>query len=78
MHKEIKPQNFAGILADKGVQVEKWASQQTHRPSFTCEDTNLENVFKFKYLGSLFAADAKQCYDIQARVAKMQPTPPII
>ena len=70
MHKDEKPQNFAGTLADRAVQVGKWTAQQTHRPTITCEDKNLENVFKFKYLGSLFAADVKQCYDIQARVAK--------
>ena len=29
----------------------------------------MDNVFKFKYLGSLFAADGQHCYDINARVA---------
>ena len=29
----------------------------------------MDNVFKFKYLGTLFAADANQNYDIEARIA---------
>ena len=58
-----------GTLADKAVQVNKWTDQQKQRPTIRCEDTNLENVFKFTYLGGLFAADGKQCYDIKARVA---------
>ena len=29
----------------------------------------LENVFIFKYLGTLFVADDRQCYDIKRRIA---------
>ena len=35
----------------------------------SCEGLALDNVFKFKYLGTLFAADADQAYDIEARIA---------
>ena len=34
-----------------------------------CEDEPLDNVYKFKYLGALIAADAQQSFDISARVA---------
>ena len=34
-----------------------------------CEGLSLGNVFKFKYLGSIFAADGSQEYDIERRVA---------
>ena len=35
-----------------------------------CEDTPLENVFRFKYLGSVFTADGLQLYDVKERIAK--------
>ena len=30
----------------------------------------MENVFLFKYLGSIFAADDRQRFDIEARIAR--------
>ena len=30
------------------------------------------NVFKFKYIGSIFAADAREDYDIDSRIVKVQ------
>ena len=35
-----------------------------------CEDVSLDNVAVLKYLGSLFAADGKQSYYIDARIAQ--------
>ena len=35
-----------------------------------CEGKNLENLFRFKYLGTIFAADGLQLYDIKQRIAK--------
>ena len=61
-------QNFKGSLADKAVRVSKLADQQALRPVIQCEGEDLENVFKFKYLGSVFAADGQQQYDIKARM----------
>ena len=72
MHKAEKPQSFKGSLADKAVQVKKLAKLQKQRPVVRCEGEELQNVFKFKYLGTIFAADGKHCYDIEARIAKAQ------
>ena len=34
-----------------------------------CEVIELRNVFKFKYLGSIFAADGNQSYDVKRGIA---------
>ena len=68
-HKEEKPQNFSGRLVDSAVQVGKMTQQQKSRPVVHCGDQPLENVFKFKYLGSIQAADSLQKYDVDARIA---------
>ena len=60
---------FKGSLADKAVREHKLAAQQELRPKIFCEGEVLENVFKFGYLGNLFAADGLQDYDIRARIA---------
>ena len=67
-HKASKQQSFKGTLADRAVQVFKWESQQDDRPRVRCEDVPLDNVYKFKYLGALIAADTQQNFDINARV----------
>ena len=64
-----KMQNFKDTLADEAVKVAKWTEQQKHRPTIFCKGNPLDNVFKFVYLGSIFAADGKQLYDITARIA---------
>ena len=65
-----KQQVFQGRLADKAVQVIKLKNQQQQRPGIWCEDKEIENVFKFKYLGTIFAADGLHQYDVKARIAK--------
>ena len=69
-HPKAKTQNFDGTLADKAVQVKKLTAQQKTRPKIFCEGSLIENIFKFKYLGSLFASDGRQSFDIDARIAK--------
>ena len=69
-HKAARQQVFKYTLADKAVQEGKLKAQQELRPQLLCEDKLLENVFLFKYLGTLFAADGSQDYDIRARVAR--------
>ena len=66
---EEKQQKFLGTLADKKVQEKKWEEQQKDRHQVSCEGNSIDNVYKFKYLGSLFSADGRQIYDIRARVA---------
>ena len=48
----------------------KIEAQQDLSPTIYCEVNPLENVFKFVYLGSVFAADGIQDYDIRVRVGK--------
>ena len=69
-HKEVKSQNFTGSLADAAVKTCKLVQQQASRPTIFCEGTPLKNVFREKYLGSVFAADADQMHDIKARIAQ--------
>ena len=72
VHKEEDPQVFKGRLADKAVTIQKMAAQQSRRPKIYCEGKELDNVYKFKYLGSLFTADGDEDQDIQVRIAMAQ------
>ena len=69
MHKAAKEKQFKGRLADKAVQTQKdklavGILQQQNRTTVFCEGEPLENVFKCIYLGTLFAVDGEQRYDI--------------
>ena len=70
MHKPQKAQSFKGRQADRAVQLQKLRRQQKDRPSVLCENEPLENVFSFKYLGSMFNALADQTMDVKARIAR--------
>ena len=59
-----------GTLADEAVKTTKLELQQDLRPVIKCEGEELKNVFRFKYLGTIFTADAKQAHDINTRTAK--------
>ena len=52
------------------MRVCKLVRQQADRPEIYCEGTAIKNVFRSKYLGSIFAADAKYYYDVKARIAQ--------
>ena len=67
-HKPEKSQSFEGRLADKAVHVSKLEEMQKNRPTVYCGEERLENVFRFLYLGTIFAANGLQCYDVDARV----------
>ena len=56
------------------MRTKKIKSQQEYRLVVSCEDTPLENVFRFKYLGSVFAADGMQLYDVKEQIAKSYAT----
>ena len=68
-HKEAKQQEFHGRLVDKAVQVQKMEEQQLARPQVMCEGQPLCNVFRFRYLGTIFAANASQKFDLDSRIA---------
>ena len=69
-HKPQKIQNFKGRQADQAAQEQKLRNQQKNRPKIFCENVPLENVYNFKYLGSLFNAIADQVMDVKARIAR--------
>ena len=69
-HKKDKVQNFRGSLADEAVKTCKYVKQQDNRPTISCEGTPIDNVYRFKYLGTIFSADAQQAHDIKARIAQ--------
>ena len=62
-------QNFAGTLADRKVRRDKVEEAQKLLPTIKCVKAKLENVFKFKYLGSLFTADGDHKRDVEKRCA---------
>ena len=68
-HKQEKQQVFQGRLADKAVKVQKLEAKQEERPKVTCEGQSLVNVFRFKYLGTIFAANGSQHFGIHSRIA---------
>ena len=50
-----KSQDFTGRLADEAVKAKKWEEQQSVRPVVHCQGAPVANVYKFTYLGCLFA-----------------------
>ena len=48
----------------------KIKEHQDHRPAIFCESDTLENVFNIAYLGTIFAADGLEVFDILVRVDK--------
>ena len=62
-------QAFAGTCADRKVKTDKQVKAQKAKPTAKCEGTTLKNVFRFQYLGSVFAADGEHLHDLRRRVA---------
>ena len=62
-------QNFAGTKAEDATKVEKLKEAQSSKPEVQCEGEKLRNVYKFKYLGSIFSASGEQKFDISRRIA---------
>ena len=67
-HKPEKIQSFEGRLVDEAVHVSKLEKLQESRPAVYCGEKILDNVFRFSYLGTIFAANGLQSYDVDARV----------
>ena len=53
-------QNFKGTCAAKKVRELKLAEAQKHKQTIQCDGDELKMVFKFNYLGTIFAADGDQ------------------
>ena len=62
-------QNFTGTCAEDKVRQLNLEKAQHVRDHLKCEEVTLKNVFIFKYLGSLFAADGDQKQDLKRRIA---------
>ena len=60
-------QNFAGTLTERKVKRNKIEEAQKRKPTISCEGKSLDNVFMFKYLGSLFTADGDHDRDVEKR-----------
>ena len=67
-HKPAPTQEFKGRLADRIVKLNKVMKQQTVRLKVKCNDTDLDNVFSFKYLGTIFTADTSHIHDVKSRI----------
>ena len=66
--KPEEPQNFNGTKAERKVYEDKLVQDQELNAQVSCENNMLKNVFRFKYLGSIFAADGDHRYDVRRRV----------
>ena len=62
-------QNFKGTCADRKVIQDKLEAAQHEKPKVTCDGQQLQNVFAFKYLGSIFTADGSHTRDVKRRCA---------
>lgn len=69
-----KDQNFKHTKADQKVREVKLAEKQKNKVKITCEGVELKNVFKFKYLDSIFAADGDHSYDVRRRIGLLAMT----
>ena len=61
-------QSFTGTCAAKKVKLKKMTANQKTEPKIICNGHALKNVFLFKYLGSIFAANGSQEHDLQRRI----------
>ena len=59
-----------GSLTDETVKVCKIIDQQSQRPVIHCEGAPLDNVFRSKYLNTIFTADTQQKHDVKERIAR--------
>ena len=68
-HYKPDPQSFNGTCADKIVKENKRAAAQAEKPKVLCEGRKLNNVWQFRYLGSMFMANGEQSKDVDRRIA---------
>ena len=63
-----KAQDFHGRKAEAAAITQKRKDAQELKETVECEGEGLENVFLFKYLGSIFAADGSHGHDVTRRI----------
>ena len=65
-HSERK---WRGSTADKDTRIQMQKAAQEELEHVQCEGKDIDNVWLFRYLGSVFRADGDQTADIKARIA---------
>ena len=50
------------------MRIIKLEKAQSDKPAVKCEGSALANCYKFKYLGSIFAADGDETHDVRRRI----------
>ena len=66
--KPEQAQNFKGTKAERKFYEDKLVQDQELNAQVSCENNLMKNVFRFKYLVSIFAADGDHRYDVRRRV----------
>ena len=62
-------QNFVGTVANREAKELQREELQKAKPKVTCDNEKLDNVHRFKYLGSVFTSNGNQMRDIRIRSA---------
>ena len=60
---------WTGSSADRDTRQMKRIKVQQSKPTVTCEERALKNVWSFIYLGAKFSADGNHLTDVKARIA---------
>jgi hypothetical protein len=63
------PQEFKGRKAEQKAKVKNLVEQQDTKATNSYNGKTLLNTFRFKYLGSIFAANGDHSYDVDRRIA---------
>ena len=63
-----KQQSHKGTKAEQAACEKKLEDRNNLLPAVACVGKKLKNVFRFKYLGSIFAADGSHEYDVRRRI----------
>ena len=67
---QMKPeeaQSHAGRRSEKAAYERKLDERQKSLPEAKCCGEALDNVYRFKYLGSIFTADGSHEFDVRRR-----------
>ena len=65
-------QSFCQRKAKRAAQLEKRKASQTNEKRVMCNGNALENIYFFRYLGSIFAADGSQEQDVLRRCSMVK------
>ena len=63
-----RTQDFRHRKAETAAKTQKLKDAQGHKEKVGCDGKSLENIFLFKYLGSIFAANGSHEHDVTRRI----------